>query len=72
VTSTTQRGWARYRAQDYRAANALLLLGRLDEARREYRAVAGETHPVKRRTGDELVRADWCLLRAAGIDVPEL
>jgi tetratricopeptide (TPR) repeat protein len=52
--------------------HAHLLLGQLDEARRDYRAVAEEVHPLKRRTGAELVREDWRLMRAAGIDVPAL
>jgi hypothetical protein len=52
--------------------HAYLLLGQLDQARREYRSVAGEMHPVKRRSGEELIREDWRLLRSAGIDVPRL
>jgi tetratricopeptide (TPR) repeat protein len=52
--------------------HAHLLLGQHDQACHEYRAVAAEMHPVKRRTGQELIREDWRLLRAAGIDVPRL
>jgi tetratricopeptide (TPR) repeat protein len=52
--------------------HAYLLLGQLDQARREYCAVAGDMHPVKRRSGEELIREDWRLLRSAGIDVPRL
>ena len=51
--------------------HAQLLLGRQDQARQEYR-VAGDLHPVKRRTGEELIREDWRLLREAGIDIPAL
>jgi tetratricopeptide (TPR) repeat protein len=52
--------------------HAHLLLGHHDQALDQYRAVAREMHPVKRRTGEELIREDWRLLGAAGIDVPTL
>jgi tetratricopeptide (TPR) repeat protein len=47
-------------------AHSLLFLGRVDDAVDAYRALAGEQHAAKRRSGAELALEDFRLLRAAG------
>jgi tetratricopeptide (TPR) repeat protein len=51
-------------------AHSLLYLGRLEEARAGYLALAGEYHAVKEQTGAELVLSDFGLLVEAGITSP--
>jgi tetratricopeptide (TPR) repeat protein len=53
-------------------AHSLLYLGRLDDARAAYAALADEYHDVKRLSGGEIVLGDFALLREAGLPYPDM
>jgi tetratricopeptide (TPR) repeat protein len=53
-------------------AHARLLLGDTEEALRDYAQTAGSFHRGKKKSGADLVLHDLQLMRAAGVEIPDV